>query len=151
MKRWVNGFRLRAAWTRAGVEAAISKKFPNSPIYVLEEDDLERALPPESDDERLQRVERTMLALTAEWLELTGRAEPPRVVEFDITNGDLDQLRSLRVQLHRIAVIDREDGPLRGTLNISGDLRAMVRALDGVIDNVDGERQLLTANAGRQR
>lgn len=77
MKRWINGFKVRAVWTRAGANAAISKRHPDSPIYVIEEDDLERALPPESADERLHRVERCMLALTAEWLELTGRAEPP--------------------------------------------------------------------------
>lgn len=146
MKRWINGHRIRAAWTRAGVNAAISKKFPNSPIYVLEEDDLERVFPPESADERLQRVERTMLALTAEWLELTGRAEPPRVVEFDITNGDLDALRDLCAQVHRMANVDRETGPYRGTRpHLDGNLRAMVRALTAVIGNVDG------ANAGRQR
>ena len=45
--------------------------------------DLKRTDPPESHDERLQRVERTMLALTQEWLELTGRAEPPVPVTAD--------------------------------------------------------------------
>lgn len=110
-------------------------------VYAYNCFDLERAHPPETPDERLQRVERCMLALTEEWLELTGRKEPPRIVEFDITNGDLDQLRSLRVQLHRMAVVDRENGPFRGTFpHVSGDLRAMIRALDGVIDNVDGAR-----------
>lgn len=31
----------------------------------------------ETADERLQRVERCMLAQTAEWMQLTGRGEPP--------------------------------------------------------------------------
>lgn len=66
MKRWVNGFRLRAAWTRAGVDAAKSKKHPTSPIYVLEEDDLERADPPESDQEAFERNERIAMAAWAE-------------------------------------------------------------------------------------
>lgn len=103
MKRWVNGFRLRAAWTRAGVEAAKSKKSPNSPIYVLEEGDMERAFPPESADERLQRVERTMLALTAEWLELTGRAEPPLPCEVDLSSADREALREVRNALKQFS------------------------------------------------
>lgn len=77
MKRWINGHKLRAVWTRAGIDAARSKAHPNSPIYVLEEEDLECVDPPETHEQRLMRVERCMLLLTSEWLALTGRAEPP--------------------------------------------------------------------------
>ena len=99
MKRWINGHKLRAVWTRVGADAARSKAHPHSPIYVLEETDLECADPPETHEQRLMRVERTMLSLTAEWLALTGRAEPP-VPEI---NGPLDLLA-----LETCAVVVRE-------------------------------------------
>jgi hypothetical protein len=46
-------------------------------ILRFDVEDLEQSKPPESADERLQRVERVMLNATAEWLQITGRAEPP--------------------------------------------------------------------------
>lgn len=80
MKRWINAAALRASWTKVGPDVVRSKNAPATPIFVLEENDLETAWPPETPEVRLQRVERCMLALTAEWMQLTGLAEPPMPV-----------------------------------------------------------------------
>jgi len=72
VKRWINGHKLRAVWTRAGADAAISRAHPNSPIYMLEEEDMQRVSPPESDQEAYERNERIG---TAAWAEV-ARLKP---------------------------------------------------------------------------
>lgn len=89
----------------------------------------------ETDDDRLQRVERCMLALTAEWMQLTGQAEPPMPVHAELSTHDIAELRFLRAQLRHMASIDRKSGPFSGTVpHISGNLGGMVAALDKIID-----------------
>jgi len=64
--------------------------------------DLERPRPEESSDERLQRVERVMLAATEEWLQLSGQKEPPLPVDVDLSTGDMQALRETRAALARL-------------------------------------------------
>lgn len=60
----------------------------------------------ESPDERLQRVERCMLALTAEWLDLTGRAEPPLPVPEAVRMRAV--IEAMRQQNERLAKLLEE-------------------------------------------
>jgi hypothetical protein len=71
-----------------------------SAVYEVIEVDLRRVIPEETPDERLQRVERCMLWLTAEWMQITGRSEPPEVAFLSyheiFTSEERVALRGLR-------------------------------------------------------
>ena len=69
MKRYVNEAALRAIGSRVP-EGAKSMERPDTAILAVDPSDLERVLPPETDDERYQRCERIGTAMLAEAMRL---------------------------------------------------------------------------------
>jgi hypothetical protein len=97
--RYISKEALAANTTRYASTVNVGGLIANC-VYEVIEDDLRRVVPEETPDERLQRVERGVLGLTTEWMQITGRSEPPEVAIFPqrelFTPEEWAALRGLR-------------------------------------------------------
>jgi hypothetical protein len=84
----------------------------------------------ETAEGRLQRVERCMLALTAEWMQLTGRAEPP------MPKSERERMRDVTATMSDVIAAMR---PI---------VDAALRWLRGSYDGVDPRERALMAALG---